>query len=483
MDQVHVTVLLTSVFLLLSVLTSKLSARLGMPALILFIVIGMIAGSDGLGKIEFEDFLLTKTLGMTLLGFILFAGGFETHWKELRPVVAKGLALSTVGVLISCTAVGAFAHYVFKLGVIESFLLGGILASTDAAAIFGSLKSGGIKLKNGLGPLLEIESGTNDPVAVFLTVSLAKLATDPQTSLVSFLPALLLQMPIGILIGIGVAKFTVWLINSIRLEFEGLYTVITLACAAFTLGCAPLLGGNEFIAVYAAGVTLGSSRFIHKMSLLKFHDGLAWLLQIIVFLALGLLVFPSHLVPMVGAGLAFAFFLVFVARPISVFVALTFSSVEWRGKLFVSWAGLKGAFPIILATYPVLSGLKSGEFIFNLVFFAVFVSVAIQGTLLRWVGKGLKVVEEKGVSDDEYMVQSEKLLKIEVLPESFASGKRVFELGLPSTALIVMVRRDDGSFTPSGSTVIMPDDELLIASRRSDLDELKLMIHGKQKPI
>jgi cell volume regulation protein A len=472
----HLFLLIAGLFLITAVLASKLSAKMGMPALVLFIIVGMLAGSDGFGGIPFDNFALTKNVGMTLLGFILFAGGLETHWHGIRPILARGLSLATIGVIISCSAVAAFGYYFLKLPLIEALLLGGILASTDAAAIFGSLRGGGLKIKNNLGPLLEVESGTNDPMAVFLTVTFTALATTPGTKPISFIPALLIQMPIGLLVGVLVGKATIRLINWLRLEFDGLYSVITIASCAVVLGVTPLIGGNEFIAVYAAGVTLGSGIFVHKTSLIRFHDGLAWLFQIIVFLALGLLVFPKHLTTMIGPGVLFALFLVFVARPFSVLVALGFAKVDWRSKFFISWAGLKGAFPIILATYPVLAKLERGEYIFNLVFFAVFASVSIQGLLLRSVGRALNIFETDSATSEHEVSSDAKLLELKVLPGSFPVGKRIFELGLPSTAFVVLLRRGATTISPRGQTAVQEGDELVLASRRDDFEELELKL-------
>lgn len=476
MDSLHVGLIVGGIFLVTSVLASKVSAKLGMPALVLFILVGMLAGSDGLGGLPFEDFAITKTLGMTLLGFILFAGGLETHWSHIKPTLLRGLSLSTIGVVISCGAVGAFAHFVLKVPAAEAMLLGGILASTDAAAIFGSLRGGGLKLKHGLGPLLEIESGTNDPMAVFLTVVLTKMAANPGVSFATFLPSLLIQMPIGVAVGWMMGRATQWLINWIRLEFDGLYSVITIAACGLTLGIAPVLGGNEFIAVYAAGVTLGSGVFIHKASLTRFHDGLAWLFQIIVFLALGLLVFPNHLLKMIGPGLLFALFLVLVARPASVYVSLLFSGLNSKSKFFVSWAGLKGAFPIILATYPVLAGLPNGEYIFNLVFFAVFVSVLIQGVFMRRIGKALGVFEPDITDEDLEVSEGNTFLEIDVPEGSALVDKRIFELGLPATAYVILIRRGQKSISPRGQTAVRAGDQLVITSRRNDFDELRMLL-------
>lgn len=465
-------------FLLLAILSSKLSARLGVPALVVFIGLGMLIGSEGPGGIAFEDFGLVKTLGTILLSFILFAGGMDTPWESIRPIVWRGLSLATLGVAVTAGLVGAFAHYVLGFSLIEGLLLGSIVSCTDAAAVFSVLRSGGLSLKHRIGPLLEFESGANDPVAVFLTVGLVDLAAHPDRSLWGLLPSLLQQMPIGIVVGWLVGQGTVWLINHLRLEYDGLYSVLTISAAAGAYGSAYLLGGNGFIAVYVAGILLGSKVFLHKIALINFHNGLAWLLQIVVFTALGLLVFPSHLMPIAGMGLLLALFVIFVARPIAVFVALAFARMGKRARFFAAWAGLRGAFPIILGTFPVLAGLERGHEIFNLVFFVVVASVLAQGTTLRLVAGRLGVMSERQRPIDLERASHSDLLEIVLDEDSPAAGKQVVELGLPSTALLVLLKRDGDGYIPRGATILLPGDRLLVATRREDREELTMRLGG-----
>ncbi|MEQ1932882.1 MAG: potassium/proton antiporter [Fimbriimonadaceae bacterium] len=476
-----IAILLGALFLLACVVASKLSSRLGVPALVLFVGLGMLAGSEGPGGIEFADFELTKRIGMILLGFILFAGGMDTDWKHLKPVFWRGLSLSTVGVVCTTAMIGGFARYVLGLSLIEGLLLGAIVSSTDAAAIFSSLRAKGLNLKDQLAPIVEVESGTNDPIAVMLTAGLTELAINPDTSILKSLPSLIIQMPIGVLVGVLIGKATVILINRIRLEYDGLYPVLTIAAASATLGLSPLVGGNEFIAVYACGVVLGSNTFVHKMSLTQFHDGIAWLLQIVVFLSLGLLVFPSQVLPTMAAGTAFAAFLIFLARPVAVLASLSFAKMTLASKAFVAWAGLRGAFPIILGTFPILVGLESGHFIFNLVFFVVMVSVLIQGTTLRYVAGLLGVVSVPSGQTDLQEVTNSELLEVSIAHDSPSLGKQVVELGLPNTALVVLLRRGRENYIPRGSTVLRAGDTLVVATRKEDDAELKLLLLGPPK--
>lgn len=480
-DPAETALLLGGIFLVVCVLASKISKRFGVPTLVIFIAIGMLAGSEGPGGISFDNFAITKQFGMILLAFILFAGGMDTSWNQLRPVAWKGLSLATVGVLCTTGLVAVFAYYALHLRPIEGMLLGSIVASTDAAAVFSSLKGGsGIQLKDNLGELIELESGTNDPVAVFLTAALTEIAIHPQTSVVQMLPGMLLQMPIGLAVGFFIGKGAVWLINRVHLEFDGLYPVLTLASAGITYGASVLVGGNAFIAVYTTGVILGSSVFVHKVSLKHFHDGIAWLLQIVVFLALGLLVFPSTVLPIVLLGISFALFLIFVARPVAVFLCLSLTKLSTKSKLLVSWAGLRGAFPIILATFPVLAGLPSGHFIFNLVFFVVVVSVLIQGTTLPFVARFLGVVKENPMSSGSELQPFVEMLELNLGPTAPATGCRVIDLRLPSTSLIVLLRRSGENYTPTGSTTLLEGDTLFVATRKEDHDELRLKLTGEQ---
>lgn len=469
----EVLLVLAAFFLLLCVVASKISAKLGIPALLLFLCIGMLAGSDGPGGIEFTDLALTKSLGTLALAFILFAGGLETNWQAIRPIALKGLALSTIGVVVTCISVGAFVHYVLKFPPLPSLLLGAVVSSTDAAAIFGVLKSSGIRLKHNITELLEFESGTNDPVAIFLTITLTSMITEPGFSATTIIPRLLLEMPLGAVIGWLGAKGAVWLINRIRLEYDGLYPVITLATVCLVFGGSAWIHGNPFLAVYVAGISMGSQNFLHRLALTQFHDAMAWITQIGVFLLLGLLVFPSQLPSVAFSGVLLSLFLIFVARPVAVFASLALSKMQKRTKLFIAWAGLRGAVPIILATFPALAGVNEATEIFNLVFFVVLTSVLIQGTTLRPLAKLLSVSRPASSTSGMKPASGGDLLEITLVEGSKAVGLQVVELGLPPTALIVLLTRAGSQYVPQGSTVLQIGDRILVATRRSDHKELR----------
>lgn len=460
--------LAASVLLIVSILASKASHRLGVPALLLFLLIGMLAGSEGPGGIHFDDPWLAQALGVVALAFILFSGGLDTDWQVVRPVAWEGAILSTLGVLLTAALMGGFAVWALGFTWREGLLLGAIVASTDAAAVFAVLRSRSAQLGGKLEPLLEFESGSNDPMAVFLTVGLIQLLADPAASPASLVPLFVQQMAIGAALGYAMGRATTWLVNRVRLEYEGLYPVLTLSVVLLIYGATAALGGNGFLAVYLAGLVLGNSKFLHKASLLRFHDGLAWLMQITMFLALGLLVFPSQLLPVAGLGLLASLFLMLVGRPASVFVSLAFSRLSVPEKALVAWMGLRGAVPIILATFPLVAGIPRADTIFNLVFFIVLASVLVQGTSVPKVGRLLGVVAA---------VPPRVPYPLEILPtpgirsqmvdviiprSSPAVGKAVVDLDLPKGVLIVLLRKGAEFIVPSGSTVIEAGDTMLV---------------------
>ncbi len=384
--------LISSVLILLSIVAWKVSNRLGIPALLLFLGIGMLAGSDGPGGIYFDDAFVAQSVGVVALAFILFAGGLDTQWKIVRPALGPALALSTVGVLLTAVVVAVFALFLFHVSFIEGLLLGALISATDAAAVFSVLGARNLKLSGKLLPLLELESGINDPMAVFLTIGLTRLLTNPQESVFTVILLFVQQMGVGAICGLVLGWGAILLISRLKLDVEGLYPVLTIALVLFTYGLTAILGGSGFLAVYLVGLLLGNSEVQRVDRLTRFHDGLAWLMQIGMFLVLGLLIFPSHLPAVIGTGLLITGVAVFIARPVSVLVVLLPVKMSLREKLFVSWVGLRGAVPIVLATFPLLAGLHNASILFDLVFFVVFASVLLQGTTVPLVAKWLGVV-------------------------------------------------------------------------------------------
>ncbi len=380
-----------SSLIILSILTIKLSNRFGIPSLVLFLAIGMLAGSDGLGGITFDNPSLVRSLGITALVLILFSGGLDTEWSAVRPIVWQGLSLSTIGVLITALLIGVFVAWVQGFSFLEGLLLGAIVSSTDAAAVFMVLRARKTKIPRRLIQLLEFESGSNDPMAVVLTIALIRLLMEPSTSFWELVVFFLMQMGVGTVIGIAMGEIMRRSFNALDLELEGIYPVLSVALALLTYGLTDYLDGSGFLAVYLAGLVMQRKPFTHQQSVLRFHDGLAWLMQVTMFLALGLQVFPARLLPIAGVGLLVSLFLIFVARPASVHVALAFSPMSFREQTLVAWAGLRGAVPIILATFPLVAGLQQADTIFHMVFFIALTSVVMQGTAIPWITRLLKI--------------------------------------------------------------------------------------------
>lgn len=474
----------TALLLLLSILASKVSAYLGVPALLLFLLIGMLAGSEGPGGIYFDDPWLSQLLGVVALAFILFSGGLDTRLEDIRPVLSKGLALSTLGVFITALSVGSFAMILLDFSFQEGVLLGAIVSSTDAAAVFSVLRGKNVGLKGNLKPLLELESGSNDPMAIFLTLGMIRLLDTPAESPLMLFSMFVQQMAVGAAAGYGVGRLLARVINRLRLEYEGLYPVLTIALVLLLYGVTTISGGNGFLAVYLAGVIAGNGNFVHKTSLRRFHEGLAWLVQIVMFLTLGLLVFPSELVPIIGEGVLIALFLMLIARPVSVFVALGWTRLSTADKTFISWVGLRGAAPIILATFPLLAGLSEASVIFNLVFFIVLTSVLVQGTTLGLVAKKLGVDEpgvRKSASPLEFTpsegIKSE-LIELTVPGSSLVVGQQLVNIDFPDATLVVLVGRNDEFITPTGSTTLETGDHLLILADPDHLAQIRSMIEA-----
>ena len=460
--------LIGSLLLLISIFAGKTSYKFGVPTLVLFLLIGVLAGSEGIGRINFNDPQLAQFIGIVALNFILFSGGLDTSWKSIKPVMWQGISLSTLGVLITALSVGVFVTLITDFTIYEGLLLGAIVSSTDAAAVFSILRSKNLGLKSKLRPTLELESGSNDPMAYFLTIAFLGLVINQDLSIYSIIPLFLKQIIIGTILGLGFGKLSKIIINKIKLDFDGLYPVLAFALMFISFSATDFLGGNGFLAVYLSAVYLGNHDIIHKRTIMKMFDGIAWLMQIVLFLTLGLLVFPSHILPVLGIGIFVSAFLILIARPLSVFISLMFFKMKMRRRLYISWVGLRGAVPIVFATYPLLAGIDKADMIFNIVFFVSLSSVLIQGTTLSLVAKWLHVALPSKVKPrspvDAFLNDGVKsLIREIIIPEdNHIVGKRIVDLHIPKRAIIAMISRDDKFITPTGSTEIQPHDMLVV---------------------
>lgn len=462
------------------VLASKLSSRFGIPALLLFLVTGMLAGSEGPGGIPFDNPVLAMAIGSAALFLILFDGGLQTDLKNLsRTVVVRGVLLATVGVMLTAGLVGAFSVLVLDLPLIDGLLLGAILSSTDAAAVFSVLRSRNVGLSPRLRTLIEFESASNDPTAVFLTVMLIAFALGdaPTGALVPL--SFALKLVGGAAIGWLSGLLGVRILNRIDLEHDGLYPVLTLAAAGVVFGIAEVAGASGFMAAYTAGLAMAGRVFAHRRSLLRFHEGIAWLMQIVMFLILGLLVFPSELLGHAMPGLAISTLLMFVARPLAVMLLLLGSDFSFRERLMVSWVGLRGAAPIILATFPMVAGLATAGSIFNTVFFVVVFSVLIQGPTAGWMARLLKVDvpmehhERLPIEIDADAAMGMMITRLHVEAGSFADKKRLLDVGVPNMPLVILMRREGWYFIPTGTTVLAGGDELHVLGTAEMIEALR----------
>ncbi len=476
-----------SILLFVSIVIGKTSYKFGVPTLLLFLAIGMLAGSEGIGGIYFDNPQIAQFIGIVSLNFILFSGGLDTNWKSAKPILREGLLLSTLGVLLTAVSLGVFVWYITDFTIYESMLLGSIVSSTDAAAVFSILRSKSLALKTNLRPTLELESGSNDPMAYVLTIAFLTLVVHQDQSIWSIIPFFLQQMVLGGIAGLAFAKLSKLIINKINLDFEGLYPGLVIALMFITFSATDFIGGNGFLAIYIAAVYLGNQDLIHKKSILKIYDGLAWIMQIVLFLTLGLLVFPSLVLPVMGIGLLISLFLIVVARPVGVFISLAFFKMKMRRRFYISWVGLRGAVPIVFATYPLLAGIEKADMIFNIVFFISVTSVLIQGTTLSVVAKWLNVAmpeEKKRISELEMFLSDfpKTLMKeVTVYPHCYAENRKIVDLGFPKNAIIAMIKRNGKYLVPNGSTTLTANDSLVVLSDSEEgLDEVKNCMMVKQ---
>lgn len=482
--------LIGAILLLLGIASSRFSARLGLPVLVLFLGIGMLAGSEGLGGIAFENYTLAHGIATLALAIILFDGGLRTSITAFRAAFGPSVTLATAGVFLTAFITGIVASRVLGLSLLEGLLLGSIVGSTDAAAVFSILRSKGLNLRERLAATLEIESGANDPMAIFLTIGLLEVLLGGMELGPDLLRLFLLQMGLGAAAGLAVGRAGVWTINRIELDAAGLYPVLTAATGLLAYGLAAALGGSGFLSVYLAGIVIGNGRIVFRRGILLFHDGAAWLAQIAMFVLLGLLSFPSRLVAVAGEGLLVAGVLIVIARPAAVVALLAPFGFAAREVAFVSWVGLKGAVPIVLATYPLLLGLPGADALFDIVFFVVLVSAILQGwslpPLARRLGLQVRPAPEPPVTLEITSLRHVEgdIVGYTILPDTRAAGRLVRDLHFPEGAVVAMIVREGRVIPPRGSTGIEPGDHVFVMLRpevRPRVD--RIFVRGDAQPV
>lgn len=478
--------LILSVLIFSSILISKAGYRFGLPSLLLFLVAGMLFGVDGLG-LQFNDVKQAQFIGMCSLCIILFSGGMETKIKEIRPVLAPGMMLSTLGVVLTTVFTGLFIFLLsiwdrcpISLPLVTCLLLAATMSSTDSASVFNILRNSKMRLKNNLQPMLELESGSNDPMAYILTIILIQLANtltgdaaagdlDSWTVAGNAFKTLFLQFGVGILGGIVYGFASVWFLRRVNLNNAPLYAILLLSVMFFSYTTTTYLSGNGYLAVYLAGIIIGNKSIPYRKDILSFFDGMTWLVQIFMFLILGLLVNPHEMLKTGPVALLIGIFMILVARPLSVFISLApFRKISTASKSFISWVGLRGAAPILFATYPVVENVEGADLIFNIVFFITLLSLVIQGSSITGSARLLKLNEDMPEEENTFGVEvpeeAGKLAEITLTEESLLHGNTLKELKLPEGMLVMMIKREDKFIVPNGSVELRAGDRLLIIS-------------------
>lgn len=462
-----------STLVLFSILSSKLFFRFGFPILLIFLTIGMLAGSDGPGGIEFGDYGLAQSIGIFALIYILFLGGLESEWDSLRDFLAVGIRLSILGTILTALILGVLIHWLFPvLGFVESFLLGSIVSATDAASVFNIFKTGASDLPNHLKKIIEFESGSNDAVGVLLTtIFMSLLGAEAESSVFSFIRFFILQVLVGCMMGYAMGILFLYIMNTVKLGYDGLYLVFITASVPFIYAITTMFMGNGFLSVYVAGILIGRNKFIHKKSIFRFLNGYVWILQIGMFLCFGLLVYPSRMADVWLPALLIGLLLIFFARPLAVFVSLWRIPLPLKEKLFISWVGLRGASPIILATFPIAQGLVWGELLFHVVFFVVLVSLLLQGSLIQRIAKALQLLKEndqkiyRPTDLDNLEFPGMSLQELIVPYNAEVVEKALFEIKLPENSHILLIARGDIYLIPSGNTQIKGGDVIWVLAK------------------
>ena len=469
--------LIGAVLIFCSILISKTGYRFGIPTLLLFLLVGMVFGSDGLG-LQFNSASDAQFIGMMALSIILFTGGIDTKLQDIRPVLTQGILLSTVGVLMTTLLTGSFIYFLssltsmdFSLSLLTCMLLAATMSSTDSASVFNLLRSQKMNLKENLRPMLELESGSNDPMAYMLTIALIQVvASGSDLQIGAVVKDLLVQFFFGSVIGFAFGKFSAWLINKINLSNASLYPILLLSLVFITFTTTDLLKGNGYLAVYIAGVVVGNTRLAFRKEVDTFMNGLTWLFQIIMFLSLGLLVNPHEMLDVVVVALLIAVFMILVARPLSVFTCLLpFRSMSNRARFFVSWVGLRGAVPIIFATYPVVAEIPGSHQIFNIVFFITLLSLIFQGMTISVGARMLHLDLPQEKEGNEFGVElpeeiDSQLMDLTLTAEMLEKGNRLMDMDIPKGTLVMLVKRGNEFIIPNGQVELYVGDKLLFIS-------------------
>lgn len=470
--------LVGAVIWFISIVLSKTGYKFGVPVLLVFLLVGMLLGVDGLG-IKFDNYKYAQIIGMVALTIILFSGGMDTKFSDIKPVLGAGVALSTLGVLFTTLFTGLFIYgishafsNVIQIPLTLALLLAATMSSTDSASVFNILRSQKMGLRNRLQPLLEFESGSNDPMAYMLTIVMIQVIQGGETADVNVWMIIfnfLLQFGFGLVFGFLLGKVFVWIINKIDLQNKTLYPIMMLSFIFFIFSFTNLFHGNGYLAVYVAGIVMGNSKMTESKSISSFLDGITWLVQIVMFLVLGMLVNPNEMFKIAVPALIIGIFVILIARPLSVFLCLLpFKGIGKRSKIFISWVGLRGAAPIIFATYPMVEGIEGASLIFNVVFFITLASLIIQGTTIPKVANWLKLSTEKDDGPENFGVDIPEELNTILQQQVVQDDAYLKDYPLPEGTLVMIVERKQKYIVPNGKLLLKKGDKLLLISARKD---------------
>ena len=473
--------LIGAILVFCSILISKTGYRFGIPTLLLFLLVGMIFGSDGLG-LQFNSASDAQFIGMMALSIILFTGGMDTKISDIRPVLSQGILLSTVGVLLTTLLTGGFIFYLsqwtrtnISMSFLTCLLLAATMSSTDSASVFNLLRSQKMNLKENLRPMLELESGSNDPMAYMLTIALIQVVASGNDLNIAWIAKdLFVQFLFGGVIGFAFGHLSVWLINKIGLSNASLYPILLLSLVFITFTTTDLLKGNGYLAVYIAGVVVGNTRLTFRKEINTFMNGLTWLFQIVMFLALGLLVNPHEMIDVAVVALLIGLFMIIIARPVSVFACLLpFRKMTNRARLFVSWVGLRGAVPIIFATYPVVAGIPDSNQLFNIVFFITLLSLVFQGMTIASGARTLHLDLPQEKEGNEFGVElpeeiDTQLMDLTLTSEMLATGNKLKDMDIPKGTLVMLIKRGNEFIIPNGQMELHEGDKLLFISEKKE---------------
>lgn len=467
--------LIGAILLMAGVLIQKPGYKYGLPTLLLFLLVGMAFGCDGLG-LEFNNVEYAQLIGMVSLSVILFSGGLSTKYCDIRPVLAPGILLSTLGVLVTTVITGLFVWWLsgfswtnIHFALLPSMLLAATMSSTDSASVFGILSEQKIGLKYNLRPTLELESGSNDPMAYLITTVLVDVVSSgTHFEPINLLRLLVIQLSVGASLGFALGHMGVWMINHLNLSNRALYPILLVAICFLTFSLTDTLGGNGYLAIYVAGIVVGNAKLSCRNEAFTFINGLSWLSQIVMFLMLGLLVNPHEMLSVAGMALLIGLFMIFVSRPVAVFLCLSpYRNFNFKSKVFTSWVGLRGAVPILFATYPVVAGLEDHSTIFNIVFFITILSLLIQGTTITSVAKKLHLSEPMAHNVSDFGVQLHDdleyaLSEIDITEKMLEQGNTLKDMHLPQGHLVLIVKRHNQNLLPNGTLELHIGDRLLI---------------------